>query len=173
MESINTTKSWFALYTKPRCEFKASKELQEIEVDHYLPSVTIIKQWSDRKKKIKEPLLRGYIFIYADERERMISLERESIVRCIFDHGRPAKIPEWQINNLKLFLSRKSDFSVNEGLIPGVKVLINEGPFEGVIGTIIDGGNERSIAVSIDLLNRSVVAHLPKESSFELIKNEE
>jgi hypothetical protein len=58
-----------------------------------------VRQWSDRKKKITEPLLRGYIFIFADERERMISLEQDSVVRCIFDLGRPAKIPEWQINN--------------------------------------------------------------------------
>lgn len=172
MEPANTQKTWFALYTKPRCEFKAAGELEEAEINYYLPSITRIKQWSDRKKKITEPLLRGYIFIYADERERMISLEKESIVRCIFDHGRPAKIPEWQINNLRLFLSGKSDFIVNEGLIPGSKVLIKEGPFEGVIGTIIDSGNEKSIAVSIDLLNRAVVAHLPKESSFEMVKEE-
>jgi len=172
LEPANTQKTWFALYTKPRCEFKAAGELEEAEINYYLPSITRIKQWSDRKKKITEPLLRGYIFIYADERERMISLEKESIVRCIFDHGRPAKIPEWQINNLRLFLSGKSDFIVNEGLIPGSKVLIKEGPFEGVIGTIIDSGNEKSIAVSIDLLNRAVVAHLPKESSFEMVKEE-
>ncbi|HUX94025.1 MAG TPA: UpxY family transcription antiterminator [Ignavibacteriaceae bacterium] len=165
-------KSWFALYTKSRSEFKAAEEIHSVGVEYYLPSITRVRQWSDRKKKITEPLLRGYIFIFADERERMISLEQESVVRCIFDFGRPAKIPEWQINNLRLFLNGKSDFFVNEGLIPGEKVLIKDGPFEGVIGTILDKGNEKSIAVSIDLLNRSIVALLPKDSSIEIVKNQ-
>ncbi|MHB8338541.1 MAG: UpxY family transcription antiterminator [Ignavibacteriaceae bacterium] len=164
-------KSWFALYTKSRSEFKAAEEIHSVGVEYYLPSITRVRQWSDRKKKITEPLLRGYIFIFADERERMISLEQESVVRCIFDFGRPAKIPEWQINNLRLFLNGQSDFLVNEGLIPGEKVLIKDGPFEGVIGTILDKGNEKSIAVSIDLLNRSIVALLPKDSSIELLKD--
>ncbi len=172
MEISNSNKSWFALYTKPRCEFKAAGELQGLGIEHYLPSVTKLKQWSDRKKKVTEPLLRGYIFIFADEKERMISLENEYIVRCIFDHGRPAKIPDWQINNLKLFLTSNSDVEVTEGLLTGKKILIKDGPFEGVIGTIIDVKNEKSVAVSIDLLNRTVVAHLPKESSFDLIKTE-
>lgn len=171
---INTSidKSWFALYTKSRCEFKAAEEIRLVGVEYYLPTITKVKQWSDRKKKITEPLIRGYIFIYADERERMITLEQESVVRCIFDYGRPARIPEWQINNLRLFLNGQSDFFVNEGLVPGEKVLIKDGPFEGVIGTIVDKGNEKSIAVSIDLLNRSIVAILPKDSSIELVKNQ-
>ncbi len=165
-------KSWFALYTKSRSEFKAAEEIHSVGVEYYLPSITRVRQWSDRKKKITEPLLRGYIFIFADERERMISLEQESVVRCIFDLGRPAKIPEWQINNLRLFLNGQSDFFVNEGLIPGERVLIKDGPFEGVIGTILDKGNEKSIAVSIDLLNRSIVALLPKDSSIEIVKEQ-
>ncbi|MHB8579815.1 MAG: UpxY family transcription antiterminator [Ignavibacteriaceae bacterium] len=165
-------KSWFALYTKSRSEFKAAEEIRAVDVEYYLPAITRVRQWSDRKKKITEPILRGYIFIFADERERMISLEQDSVVRCIFDLGKPAKIPEWQINNLRLFLNGQSDFLVNEGLIPGEKVLIKDGPFEGVIGTILDKGNEKSIAVSIDLLNRSVVAVLPKDSSIELVKNQ-
>ncbi len=172
MEITNSNRSWFALYTKPRCEFKAAGELEELNIEFYLPSITKLKQWSDRKKKVTEPLLRGYIFIFADEKERMFSLECESIVRCIFDHGRPAKIPDWQINNLKLFLTGNSDVEVTEGILTGKKIIIKDGSFEGVIGTIIEVKNEKSIAVSIDLLNRTVVALLPKESSFELLKIE-
>jgi transcription antitermination factor NusG len=163
-------KAWFALYTKPRAEYKAAKQLEEIQVSYYLPTVTRIKQWSDRKKKVTEPILNGYIFIFADERERILSLERPSIVRCIFDNGRPAKIPEWQINSLKRMLSQEAEFFLKEGLIPGAKVKIKNGPFEGVTGVIVEADNGHDIAVSIDLLNRSVVAHLPRESIFEIMK---
>lgn len=161
---------WFALYTKPRSEFKAAEQIQEAGVQYYLPSVTRIKQWSDRKKKITEPLIRGYIFIFANEKERIISLEQYSIVRCLAERGRPARIPEWQIDNLKKMLSTESNVIVKDGLVPGVKIIIKEGPFEGVVGVLREIDNEKTLAVSIDLLNRSVIAHLPKESIIEILK---
>lgn len=162
-------KAWFALYTKPRSEFKAAEQIEEHGINYYLPTITTLKQWSDRKKKVTEPLMRGYIFIFADEKERVISLEQQAIVRCVFDAGRPAKIPQWQIDNLKTMLSTKSDFYIHEGLVPGVQVKIIDGPFAGVIGKVQGNENDKTIAVSIDLLNRSVIAHLPKESIFEVI----
>jgi transcriptional antiterminator RfaH len=169
--AVTNEKAWFALYTRSRSEFKAAEQLQTINVQCYLPVVSKWKKWSDRKKKILEPILKGYIFILADERERKLSLEQFSIVRCVFDNGRPAKIPEWQIENLKKMLSEESDFLIQDGLIPGVKVKIREGPFEGIIGVVHESDNGKTIAVSIDLLRRSVIAHLPKESIFEVVKD--
>jgi transcriptional antiterminator RfaH len=163
-------KAWFALYTKPKSEFKAAGQITECGIDYFLPSITRLKQWSDRKKKITEPLLRGYIFIFANEKERIISLEQQAVVRCIFDAGRPAKIPQWQIDNLKTMLNTNSELFIHEGLIPGAHVRIKDGPFDGIIGTIQSSDGGKTIAVSIDLLNRSIIAHLPKECTFEIVK---
>ena len=164
-------KAWYALYTKSRSEFKAAEQLQAKSIPYYLPVVVKWKKWSDRKKKILEPILKGYIFVLANERERKLSLEQFAIVRCVFDNGRPAKIPDWQIENLKRMLSEDSDFLIQDSLIPGVKVKIREGPFEGIIGIVQESDNGKTIAVSIDLLRRSVIAHLPKESIFEVVKD--
>ena len=164
-------KYWFALYTKPRSEFKAEQQLITAGINNYLPTITRLKQWSDRKKKVTEPLLRGYIFIYANEQERLISVEQQAVVRCIFDAGRPAKIPEWQINNLRTLLETKSDIIVKNGIVPGAKVRITSGPFEGVIGTVVSGEAGKSVSVTIDLLNRSVITRLPDESNVEVIRD--
>jgi transcriptional antiterminator RfaH len=164
------SKAWFALYTKSRSEFKAAEQIGANEVEYYLPTVVKYRQWSDRKKKITEPLIRGYIFVYANEKERIVSLEQNAVVRCLTERGRPAKIPNWQIDNLKNMLSNEADFYIAEGLVPGAKVKIKEGPFENVIGVIQEVEGGRALAVSIDLLNRSVIAHLPKESILEIIK---
>ncbi len=170
INQLGNERYWFALYTKPRSEFKAAEQIGSEGVEYYLPSVTKTKQWSDRKKKITEPLIRGYIFIFANEKERIISLEQFSVVRCVSERGKPARIPEWQIDNLKKVLSTNSDVIVKEGLVPGVKIKIKEGPFEGVIGTLQEIDNQKTLVVSIDLLNRSVVVYLPKKSIIEIIK---
>jgi transcription antitermination factor NusG len=169
--SVIKEKAWFALYTKPKCEFKAAEQLNQCKINYFLPTITRIKNWSDRKKKVIEPLLRGYIFILADEKERIASLEQQAVVRCIFDSGRPAKIPQWQIDNLKKMLNSNSELFIKEGLIPGTQVRIKDGPFDGVIGIIQNSESGKTISVSIDLLNRSVIAHLPKESIIEVLKN--
>ena len=84
------TKNWFALYTKPRHEFKALEQLKEIEIETYLPTITVTKQWSDRKKKVIEPLFKSYIFIYSDESKRNNALTREAIIITIYFNGKPS-----------------------------------------------------------------------------------
>ena len=59
MITQNTTEqNWYALYTKPRFEKKVSSLLFENNFNCYLPLVSTIKQWSDRKKKVELPLRR-------------------------------------------------------------------------------------------------------------------
>ncbi|MBI2418666.1 MAG: UpxY family transcription antiterminator, partial [Ignavibacteriales bacterium] len=131
-EDSPVQRNWFALYTRPRSEFKAEIQLNSIEILNYLPVTTQIKQWSDRKKKVTEPLLRGYIFIYATEKERLISLEQNAVIRCVSERGRAAVIPEDQMNNLRSFIQKEMQYDVYEGLVPGTKIRITHGPFAGV-----------------------------------------
>ena len=165
-------KNWLALYTKPRSEFKAEEQLINSNIHTYLPTITKLKQWSDRKKKVTEPLFRGYIFIYADEQERLASVEKQAIVRCLFDAGHPARIPDWQIENIRKMLESSSDIIVHNGIVPGTKVMIKSGAFSGVIGTVINESPSKSISVSIDLLNRSVIARLPDNCDLEVVKDQ-
>jgi transcription antitermination factor NusG len=164
-------KNWFALYVKSKHEFKAMSELAQLNIQNYLPIVTKLKQWNDRKKKINEPLLKGYIFIYADETERLFSLENRCVIKCVSDHGRPAKIPEWQIINLQNMLSHIGDFNVFDGLVKGTTIEIVEGPFKGVQGILEKTETVNNLAVTIELLNRSVIVHLPKESVTRVLNN--
>ncbi len=166
---MNDAKHWFALFTKPRQEFKAEGQLKIIGINSYLPVVNKVKQWSDRKKKISEPVLRSYIFIQANEAERLTALEQTSIIRCLSEHRRPAVIPEWQIENLKRMLDYKAEYFVYEGLVSGTKVEIKEGPFAGVIGIVRSGTEGKTLAVTVELLNRTIIAYLPKESVERII----
>ena len=161
---INNSRSWFALVVKSQSEFKAEEELNNLGVQSYLPVTIAIRKWSDRKKEISVPIIKRNIFIYASEKERLYSLEQKSIVKCLFDGGRPAAIPEWQIENLKKILEYKSEVIVENYLVAGDSVKIIEGPFEGVVGILQSSGKERTLSVSIDLIHRSVVVHLSSES---------
>ena len=171
MEPLQHTfeKHWFALYTKPRCEFKARNQLKSINTDNYLPTIKKYHKWSDRKKEIEEPLIRGYIFIFADERERLLSLEQPSIVRCVSERGRAACIPEWQIENLRKVENIQGDLMIHNGILPGKKVEIINGPLKGAIGILESVGIKHRFGVSIDILNRSVIVQLNKDTLVKVI----
>ncbi|MDP4172682.1 MAG: UpxY family transcription antiterminator [Bacteroidota bacterium] len=168
----SSKKNWFALYTKPKHEFKAAEQLNDIEIEYYLPTIIKIKQWSDRKKKVTEPLIHGYIFIKANEKERILALQQNSMVRCVTFNGKPASIPDWQIENLKIMLSTNEDLSLTEIIQSGTKVKIISGPFEGVIGVVNETSSGKTLSISIDLLKRSVTATLPVESVIRLTEEE-
>jgi transcription antitermination factor NusG len=169
-QNTELKKNWFALYVKPNHEFRAKTELDLLDIHTYLPVITKIKQWNDRKKKIDEPLIKSYIFIFADEKERLSSLENRCVVKCVSDHGRPARIPDWQIINLQNMLNHQGEFHVFENLVKGTNIEIVDGPFKGVHGMVTKSESGNQLAVTIDLLNRSVVVHLPQESVIR-IKN--
>ncbi|MBK7105478.1 MAG: UpxY family transcription antiterminator [Ignavibacteriae bacterium] len=165
---VTENKKWYALYTKPRHEFKASSQLTACGVEHFLATVTKIKQWSDRKKKVTEPLFSGYIFVRGNEKDRLIALEQQSIVRTIFFEGKPAIVPNWQIENLQKMLERGTDISLTENLAIGSRVKIISGPFKDVEGIVYENANQDKIlAITIDLLRRTVIVKIPKDSVIE------
>lgn len=167
---FSTDKKWYALYTKPKHEFKAEAQLNAVGIDFYLPTVVTLRQWSDRKKKIKEPLFNGYIFIRGTEKDRILALEQYAIVRSIFFEGKPAIVPTWQIENLKKMLEEGSEVTVSDELKVGTTVKIISGPFKDVEGIVYESGNQKLLAITIDLLRRSVIVKIPRESIVEQIQ---
>ena len=60
---------WYVLFTKPRHEFRVKNTLQLMGVLTFCPYVIKISQWSDRKEKIKSPVLTSMILVYLKEAE--------------------------------------------------------------------------------------------------------
>lgn len=168
MKEIN--KYWYALYTKPKHEFKAAERIKAVEIEYYLPTITTIKQWSDRKKKIVEPLFRGYIFIKANETERFNALAVDGIINTVCFGGSPSRIPDWEIENLKKMMEIDSNVSVSEKIPIGSRIKVTEGPFTGIEGLVSEEeNNERMLSITINLLRRSVQVKLPKENVIEVL----
>ena len=68
MKESTQNSNWHVLYTKPRHEIKTLERLAQNGFEVYCPMKTTLKQWSDRKKKVSEPLLPSYIFIKITEK---------------------------------------------------------------------------------------------------------
>jgi transcription antitermination factor NusG len=126
-ETIQNSK-WHVLYTKPRHEIKALERLAQKGFEVYCPMKTTLKQWSDRKKKVSEPLLPSYIFIKTTEKEREIPLKDPSVLNYIFWLGKPAIVRDSEINTLKGIINKEKvqEFEIIK-LKTGDKIEIKKG----------------------------------------------
>ena len=131
-------KNWFVLYTKPKQELRVVDELSKIGIYSYCPTVKMIKQYSDRKKKIERPLIPSYIMVYIEESKRKSVFSIPGIVRYLFWLGKPAIVHENEINIMKKHLEGVySSISISK-LICGQLYKITEGPLIGKTGKIVE-----------------------------------
>ena len=132
---------WTAFYTKPRNDKKAADRLMSEGFDVYCPTRTVIKQWSDRKKKVTEPIFSSYIFAKVNEFSRVEILMDPSIVSNVHWLGKPVVIRDKEISEIQDFLNEYPSANIlSNNFENDDKVLVNSGPlskFEGTVSKII------------------------------------
>lgn len=156
-------KYWFVFYTKPNQERKARIYLNNISIENYLASIIKNKKWSDRFVKKEVILIKNYIFARCTQKERILVLQCPAILKSLYDNGKIAIVPDWQMINLQLFLSKITDATVEFKQFEGKKILIKEGPLAGVTGTITKKLNGNFFSVSIDSLNITIKVVVSEE----------
>jgi transcription antitermination factor NusG len=155
---IDNTYKWYPIYTRSRAEKKTQQALNQKNIISYLPLVKVVKQWSDRKKIIEEPLLKSYLFIYISSKEYSEVLMTYGITRFIYFSGKIASIPNKQLEDLKLLLADGNELELIEyNISPGKKVLIKAGPFKGIIAELVSLKNKKNLVLRLENLGYSIL----------------
>jgi transcriptional antiterminator RfaH len=155
---------WYALRTRSRTEKKVSIELKRQYIEAYLPLQKQLKQWSDRKKWVEEPLISSYLFVKIEEKDYFRVLNTSGVVGFVSFSGRPARVKEEQIDFLKRITCTNSDLTLsNINLVSGDFVDINSGPLAGLSGELITFKGTRKVAVKIDEIGYSFLFNVPME----------
>jgi len=155
-------KKWFVVYTRPQQELKVASQLSAMGITNYCPSITLIKQYSDRKKKVTRPLLSSYVMVQLEEKERNKVFACNGIVRYLFFLGKPAVVPGPQINLMQDHLNGiYNDFKVTT-LSVGDSHTITQGPFSGVTGKVVETDNTK---VKLELASLGMQITLRKQAA--------
>ncbi len=125
-------KSWYALYTAPRAEKRVKERLDGLGVECWLPLHRSPHVWSDRVKIVEAPLFSSYIFVHCSESELRPLLMVNGVSRIIFYDGVPAIVRDKEIEAIRKFLERASEYA----LCPGDEVEIVCGTLKNVSGRI-------------------------------------
>ena len=155
---------WYVIYTRSRWEKKIAAILNQKGIENYCPLNKVERRWSDRKKTIMEPLFKGYIFIKIEEPKKWDIKQIDGIVNYVYWLGKPAKIRESEINNIKFFLKEFTSVEViNNKIVIKDAVIINEGILMNYKGMVIDVFGNKA-RVQIDSLGIRLSALFEKSS---------
>lgn len=139
--------NWYALYTKPRNEKKVAENLALLGLEVYCPMISVVKQWSDRKKTIQQPLLNSYVFVRLDEKDRPKVFDVSGVIRYLFWLGKPAIVRDFEINAIKELIQEKYKEVLVEGIQPGQKIILEDGAFKGKEATFKEQKGNKTILV--------------------------
>lgn len=158
---------WHALYVRSRSEKKVLSQLEELGVEAYLPLVTQVKQWSDRRKKIEEPLFKSYVFVHSNAKEHLPILNVYGVIKFVTFERQAVVVPDNQIVAIKKFVEdfeRGEEYKIqnNEDLKVGQKVRIINGPMKGLVGRLETIQNKRHLIVYIEVVGQYIPVHLPR-----------
>jgi len=158
-------RQWHAIYVKSRSEKKVLWQLEEAGITAYLPLITQVKQWSDRRKKVEEPLFRSYVFVFSNEKEYIPILNVYGVVRFITFEHKAVVVPENQILAIKRFVEdyeHGEEFKMQnkEDLKVGQMVRIITGPMKGLVGRLDTIENKRHLIVFIEAVGQYIPVHI-------------
>jgi transcription antitermination factor NusG len=153
---------WYAIHTRARHEKKAVLQLQDKGVTTFLPLITQAHRWSDRSQLIQLPLFACYIFVRmaASVETRLAVLETPGVLAFVGIHGVGIPVPDKEIEDIKTLLAHAAACTPHPFLKLGRRVRIRGGCFDGVEGILVGKNRDRSLVVSIELIQRSVAVRI-------------
>lgn len=157
-------KTWYAVYTKPRWEKKVASLLLDNGIEHYCPINKVVKQWSDRKKVVHEPLFKGYVFVKLEEAKKWEVKKIPGILNLVYWLGKPAQIRDEEIDIIRRFLNEFNDVLVEQkGFVVNAEVRVKQGVLMNYHGIVVEVIGSRAV-VKIDNLDLQLSAHFDKKN---------
>ena len=154
---------WYALYLRSRYEKRAHQHLLDKGIESFLPLIEEVHVWSDRKKRVEEPLFRGYLFVRTDLKNKLSILQTDGVVQFVRIGAKLSPIPDEQINWVKILIGHP-DRVVRESYISeGQRVRVSAGPFIGLQGYVRKVKSSTRVVVSLDAISQSVSVDIEPE----------
>ena len=157
MEQKITGKKWHVVYSAPKAEKKVAVEFEKLGLETYCPTQTVVRQWSDRKKKIEKPLFTSYVFVRCSYKEFELIYQVHGFVRFVNYLGKPAIVRDSEIEAIKVFLEQVTDHSITFKVEE--RVTIKEGPLQGQSGKVEIIGKDK-LKIRIEQLGMSLIAEV-------------
>lgn len=158
--AVAPSADWYALYTCSRHEKQVAAQLQQRDIEFFLPVYASVRRWKDRRVTLQLPLFPGYVFVHTFLQRRLEVLNVPGTVRFVAFNGRPVALPESDLLRLRSGLDQGLCVTPHPYLRIGRRVRVRCGPLAGMEGILVRKKEHSRIVLSIDLIMRSVAVEV-------------
>lgn len=149
---------WAVVYTRSRAEKQLQQLVSQQNVECYLPLQKRLRQWSDRKKWVEEPLFRSYLFVRISEKEYFKVLNTPGAVKYVSFGGEIATVREEEVSLIKGLLAAGVEIEVLEHFLPvGTQVQFKAGGLVGLRGELLTYKNKQQVVVRLDSIQHALM----------------
>jgi transcription antitermination factor NusG len=141
-----------------RHEKRVAAQFEQKRICTFLPLLRQTSRWSDRNSIVDSPLFSCYAFVRmaGTSEERLKVLRTPGVLAFVGSERQGTPIPDEQIENLKKAISGKNPCIAHPFVAAGRRVRLRGGSLDGVEGILVRQGDDHSLIVSVELLQRSV-----------------
>lgn len=130
----------------------------------FLPMHKIMRQWSDRKKKIDVPLFNSYIFVRDFEHRIADILRTPGVAWNIRHNGKPAILREDEFELIQRFVTTGYFLETSGNVATfqvGDKAKILDGPLAGVTGVLTGQDKNQRFNIVLEGIQQVIQVQLP------------
>jgi transcription antitermination factor NusG len=165
-EDFELRPQWFAFRTRARCEKQVVRLLTARGVEAEGAIAWVDRQWSDRVRRVGQPLFPGYVFARFPLPRLLDLLPTPGIVHLVRIQGEAAPLREEEIESVRALvrgISETGQLPVPEDFLEvGQEIEVIEGPFKGMTGLLLEQKGSRRVAVRLEALRQAVSVELPR-----------
>jgi len=153
---------WYAIHTRARHEKKVTTQLQDKGVTTFLPLIAQSHRWSDRHRTIQLALFSCYTFVRLEScpEKRLAVLQTPGVVGFVGIRGVGLPIPDKEIEDIQTLFAHNLTCALYPFIRMGQRVRIRGGCLDRVEGILVAKNSDRSLVVSIELIQRSVAVRI-------------
>jgi transcription antitermination factor NusG len=129
---------WFAIQAKPRRESFACKNIEKLRLEVLFPQIRLERPIRRSAQSGCKPLFPGYFFSRFCPEASFESVRATRGVLRVVNSGRiPIPVPEEVIREIQDRIEEDGLIRIQPPVLnPGVRVTIQSGPFEGMMGRV-------------------------------------
>jgi transcription antitermination factor NusG len=145
---------WWVFQTRAKAEKAFARQLMKSDVYYFLPTYT--KTWKNGGRAFRShlPLFPGYVFVAGNAEARLAAFATRLVIREIRapDYGELAR----ELRSVYAALTGDGSARPETSLPRGKRVVVVEGPYAGITGTVLEASDGLRVYVEITLLGQGV-----------------
>jgi transcription antitermination factor NusG len=158
MVSVSTSQSprWFALYTASHHEKHVSLQLQDRQVESYLPTYRTVRSWKNRTNVVLElPLFPSYVFVRIRPSDKTRVLSVPGALSLVGSRREAWPLPDFEIEALRAGVHQRKP-EPHHYLTVGERARIKSGALAGMEGILLAKRNGFRVVLSLEQIMRGV-----------------